>query len=205
MGGPVIAMQYGRKDVTGPEQCAGPKSREGFADNTGLPDAKPGPGGTFGCGASDPADHLRNVFTKKMGFNDEEIVALSGAHTVGRAFKERSGTCPFGYGAQNGTKFTNDSCPVRKDGANGCGMGGGQSWTKNWLTFDNSYFQYKHGQDSELLWFPTDHALTTDAGFAPHYAKFGQDQDAFFAAYASAHKKLAELGCEYEPAEGLRL
>ena len=33
-----------------------------------------------------------------MGFTDEEIVALSGAHTIGRAFKERSGACPFGYG-----------------------------------------------------------------------------------------------------------
>lgn len=26
-----------------------------------------------------------------MGFNDKEIVALSGAHTLGRAHKERSG------------------------------------------------------------------------------------------------------------------
>ena len=26
-----------------------------------------------------------------MGFNDREIVALSGAHTVGRAHKDRSG------------------------------------------------------------------------------------------------------------------
>merc|ERR1719240_1279118 len=129
MGGPVIDMQYGRKDVTGPEQCAGPKSREGFADNTGLPDAKP----PFGCGASNPADHRRNVFTKKMGFNYEEIVARSGAHTVGRAFKERSGTCPFGYGEQNGTKFTNSQELVaRKDGKKGLGMGGGAFWTKDW-------------------------------------------------------------------------
>lgn len=32
----------------------------------------------------------------RMGFNDQEIVALSGAHTIGRAFKERSGTTPHG-------------------------------------------------------------------------------------------------------------
>ena len=31
-------------------------------------------------------DHLRNVFYR-MGFGDEGIVALSGAHTLGRAFK----------------------------------------------------------------------------------------------------------------------
>jgi hypothetical protein len=33
-----------------------------------------------------------------MGLDDRDIVALSGAHTIGRAFKERSGTVEFGYG-----------------------------------------------------------------------------------------------------------
>jgi len=33
-----------------------------------------------------------------MGFDDKGIVALSGAHTIGRAFKERSGTVKEGYG-----------------------------------------------------------------------------------------------------------
>ena len=33
-----------------------------------------------------------------MGFDDEDIVALSGAHTLGRAFKERSGVVENGYG-----------------------------------------------------------------------------------------------------------
>lgn len=28
-----------------------------------------------------------------MGFSDQEIVALSGAHTLGRAYKNRSGAC----------------------------------------------------------------------------------------------------------------
>lgn len=36
--------------------------------------------------ADNAQDHLRNVFYR-MGFNDEGIVALSGAHTLGRAFK----------------------------------------------------------------------------------------------------------------------
>lgn len=34
--------------------------------------------------------HLRNVFYR-MGFGDEGIVALSGAHTLGRAHKVRGG------------------------------------------------------------------------------------------------------------------
>merc|ERR1719230_829405 len=174
-------MKYGRKDVTGPEQCVEPASREGFAGNAGLPDAMP----PFGCGAATPAEHLRNVFSKKMGFSDEEIVALSGAHTLGRAFKERSGTCPFGYGEKNGTKYTNSQslCP-RKDGKPGLGMAGGQSWTKDWLTFNNSYFlQYKE-KDAQLLWFPTDEALHTEPEFKPVFELYGKDEAAFFKDYA---------------------
>jgi len=40
--------------------------------------------------AAGPAPHLRWVFYRQ-GFNDQEIVALSGAHTVGRAHADRSG------------------------------------------------------------------------------------------------------------------
>jgi len=162
MGGPVINMKYGRKSVTGAEQCAGP--REGFAGNAGLPDAKPGPDGKFGSGASDPATHLRDVFSKKMGFTDEEIVALSGAHTIGRAFKDRSGTCPFD--SMNPAKYTTKDSVARHDGTRGVGMQGGQSWTKEWLKFDNSYFT-QGGSDNDLLWLPTDQCLKEDSGFKP--------------------------------------
>jgi hypothetical protein len=44
-----------------------------------LPNADSGPAG------ADPSDaaHLRTIFNR-MGFNDQEIVALSGAHALGR-------------------------------------------------------------------------------------------------------------------------
>ncbi|KAH9691229.1 L-ascorbate peroxidase T [Citrus sinensis] len=70
-GGPKIPMKYGRVDVSGPEQCP----EEGRLPAAGPPS---------------PAEHLRNVFYR-MGLNDKEIVALSGAHTVGRSRPERSG------------------------------------------------------------------------------------------------------------------
>ena len=35
--------------------------------------------------------------------------------------------------------------------------------------------------------------------------KFRDDQDAFFASYAKAHKKLSELGSKFEPVEGIIL
>ncbi|KAF8907817.1 cytochrome c peroxidase [Gymnopilus junonius] len=68
MGGPKIPWRPGRID--GVAAQATPDGR--------LPDASQG------------ADHLRNIFYR-MGFNDQEIVALSGAHALGRCHRDRSG------------------------------------------------------------------------------------------------------------------
>lgn len=199
-GGPKIPMKYGRVDAKDGSACPEPKSR-GTGDNAGLPDAMP----PFGCGAPDAATHLRNIFYR-MGFDDEGIVALSGAHTLGRAFNERSGTVENGYGDGKASKYTKSVCPVRHDGKPGVGMAGGKSWTPNWLTFDNSYFQFlKRGPDPELIWFPTDEALHKDARFKAYFDKFAESQEAFFEAYARAHKKLSELGSRFEPGEGFSL
>jgi L-ascorbate peroxidase len=57
-----------------------------------------------------------------MGLNDQEIVALSGAHTLGRAWKDRSG-----LGAEK-TKFTDGTHIARADGKPGIGKVGGSPW-----------------------------------------------------------------------------
>ena len=67
--GPEIKWQPGRSDKVSGESC-GPDGR--------LPDAAQG------------AKHLRHIFYR-MGFNDQEIVALSGAHSLGRCHPDRSG------------------------------------------------------------------------------------------------------------------
>lgn len=120
-GGPQIDMIYGRVDVETPEDCA----IEG-----NLPDGN----APFHDKAASPQAHLRNIF-HRMGFNDQEIVALSGAHTLGRAHKDRSGA------GEEMTKFTSPENVVRVDGKPGIGStAGGSAWTSNWLTFDNSYY-----------------------------------------------------------------
>jgi len=47
-------------------------------------------GAPYHDGSGSAGDHLRRIFYR-MGMNDQEIVALSGAHTLGRARPERSG------------------------------------------------------------------------------------------------------------------
>jgi catalase (peroxidase I) len=64
-----IPFRPGRVDKADGKSCT-PDGR--------LPDAAQG------------AQHLRDIFYR-MGFNDQEIVALSGAHTLGRCHTDRSG------------------------------------------------------------------------------------------------------------------
>ena len=137
----------------------------------------------------------------EKGLNDEEIVALSGAHTFGRAYKDRSG-----LGAEK-TKFTDGSKQTRHDGKDAKYTPGGSSWTERWLVFDNSYFTTMPDPkaDPELLKLSTDKTLFGDEGFAPFAEKFRDSQDDFFVSYAKAHKKLSELGSKFEPEEGIKL
>eukprot|EP01006_Ploeotia_vitrea_P011162 TRINITY_DN29772_c0_g1_i1.p1 TRINITY_DN29772_c0_g1~~TRINITY_DN29772_c0_g1_i1.p1 ORF type:complete len:306 (-),score=21.12 TRINITY_DN29772_c0_g1_i1:48-965(-) len=184
-GGPRIAMRYGRVDA---EVCP----PEGNL---------PGAAAPFGDGAPNAATHLGNVF-HRMGFSDQEIVALSGAHTLGRAFKERSGTVQEGYG--KGTSYTSQGAQARGDGKAGIGMPGGRSWTEKWLRFDNSYYQ-RTGDASKLLWLPTDQAISEASQYKEHFQRYAKDQRTFFEEYAAAHKKLSELGSKFDPPEGIEI
>lgn len=180
-GGPRINMRYGRLDDQQP-------SKEGAL-----------PGALAPWEEKTPAAHLRVVFGR-MNLSDRDIVALSGSHTLGRAFKERSGTVTQGYGS--GTQYTMPpACPRFDAKPNAMGMSGGMSWTKHWLKFDNTYFTHKRpvaqggaGADmkDELLWLPTDAALTTDKSFKKYFDLYAANQDAFFQDYAEAHRKLSE-------------
>lgn len=70
-------------------------------------------------------------------------------------------------------------------------------WTKNPLTFDNSYFVeiLKQSTDSDLIRLPSDLALLDEPDTKALVEKYAADQDAFFQDYVIAHQKLSELGC----------
>lgn len=84
LGGPDVPFSYGRTDDPDNAKCPA---------NGRLPDASQG------------AQHLRDVFYR-MGFGDKEIVALSGAHTLGSCHRFRSGF--DGPWTTNPLKFDND-------------------------------------------------------------------------------------------------
>jgi len=143
-GGPAIPFRMGRKDAEAP-QCT-PDGR--------LPDA------------DKRMPHLRNIFYR-MGFNDEEIVTLSGAHTLGAAHKDRSGF--DGPWTSNPNVFDN-------------------SYYKEIL---------KEEPGSGLLHLPSDKALLDEPRCKALVETYAADQATFFESYAKAHQKLSELGANW--------
>lgn len=142
-GGPKIPFRFGRKDAT--------KSEDTTPDGR-LPDGDKRMG------------HLRSIFYR-MGFTDKEITVLSGAHTLGRAHKDRSGF--DGPWTHEPIKFDN-------------------TYFKEIL---------KENPDPDLLRLESDLALLDQPDTKALVENYAQDQDAFFKDYTDAHVKLSELGC----------
>ena len=118
-----------------------------------------------------------------MGFNDQEIVALSGAHTLGRCHTDRSGfSGPWTFSP---TTFANRYFVELTE----------LKWRKKkW----SGPVQYED-KSGELMMLPTDMALLWDRKFRPHVDKYAADEEAFFRDFAAAFGKLLALGVP-EPA-----
>ncbi|KAJ9220873.1 CAZyme family AA2 [Paecilomyces variotii] len=166
MGGPDVDWKPGRTD---------------YVDDSKLP-----PRGRLPDGAQG-ADHIRHIFYR-MGFNDQEIVALSGAHNLGRTHKDRSGF--NGPWVNNPTRFSNQYFKLLLN----------LEWKLT--TLDNGFKQFiyvdedlpEDEQDEPLMMLPTDMALVSDPGFEPWVRKYAEDKDLFFDHFAKAYGKLLELG-----------
>jgi len=135
MGGPTIGWSSGRNDQD-----------ESFVTLDGrLPNADSGP--PF-ADKSD-ADHLRTIFYR-MGFNDQEIVCLSGAHALGRCHENASGYS--GPWTPTPTTFNNVYFTLLKS----------LKWVpKDW----SGPPQYVDGATGKLMMLPTDLVLLQDKSF----------------------------------------
>lgn len=163
MGGPDIEWKGGRTD---------------YVDDSKLP-----PRGRLPDGAQG-SDHLRHVFGR-MGFSDQEIVALSGAHNLGRCHSDRSGF--HGAWVHNPTMFSNQYFRLLSS----------LQWSKKKLPNGvEQFMHYDEDMETELMMLPTDMALQSDPHFSPWVKKYADDKEAFFKDFAAAFAKLLELGIQ---------
>ncbi|KAH8676210.1 cytochrome c peroxidase [Xylariales sp. PMI_506] len=168
MGGPDVPWQGGRTDFTDDSKVP-PRGR--------LPDAAQG------------ADHLRHIFYR-MGFNDQEIVALSGAHNLGRCHTDRSGF--EGKWVNQPTRFSNQYFKLLL----------ANDWKKKKLENGLEQFVYideevelEEGEKpEELMMLPTDMSLLSDSSFRSWVERYAEDKDLFFDHFSKVFGKLLELG-----------
>ena len=157
LGGPKVDHEMGRTDDSNGAGCPA---------NGRLPDAAQG------------AQHLRDVFYRQ-GFNDREIVCLSGAHTLGRCHRTRSGF--DGPWTRNPLKFDNQYFRHLMH----------MEWVpKKW----DGPLQYEDKDTGELMMLPTDMALKTDPEFKKYAAMYAEDEQLFFNDFAEAFGKLIANG-----------
>ncbi|GAA6013427.1 hypothetical protein JCM10207_008840 [Rhodosporidiobolus poonsookiae] len=162
------------KALGGPE-CEWKPGRTDFVDESKCP-----PRGRLPDGAL-AQDHLRAVFYR-MGFNDQEIVALAGAHSLGRCHSDRSGF--HGAWSVTPTRFSTQffRMLVRF------------KWEeKVW----EGPVQYKNEDlGEELMMLPTDMSLISDPEFRKWVEIYAEDRDRFFDDFAKVFAKLLELGVD---------
>ncbi|KAL3916294.1 MAG: hypothetical protein SGPRY_006884, partial [Prymnesium sp.] len=153
MGGPKIPFRAGRVDAEGPEACSWP----GW-----VPDAHTS------------ADELRLVFSS-AGFDEEEMVALLGAHTLGRCHPQFSGF--NGPWSEDTLSFDNSYFSSLLE----------KQWAPEANAFTNSL------RDGTLM-LATDLLLVSQPSLAKWVRAFAADQRLFFSAFSLAFQRLSELG-----------
>mmetsp|Transcript_108461 Transcript_108461/g.305754 ORF Transcript_108461/g.305754 Transcript_108461/m.305754 type:complete len:335 (+) Transcript_108461:42-1046(+) len=168
MGGPTIPWKPGRTDTKA-------------EDLKPLPDGRL-PNADMGCPNATNA-HIRDIFGR-MGFNDREIVALSGAHALGRCHENASGY--WGPWTRAESTFSNEYFRLLVE----------EKWTvkkthngKQW----KGPMQYESA-DGTLMMLPSDLWLLQDPEFKKVVELYAKDEAAFFRDFSAAFSKLLALG-----------
>lgn len=169
-GGPTIPFRTGRIDMENGESSP-PDGR--------LPDADKG-------SRINTIQHVRDIFYR-MGFTDQEIVALLGAHALGRCHTDRSGYWGPWTNAEN--TFSNEYFRLLLE----------ERWTpkmthngKAWTGPD----QYEDATGT-LMMLPSDLFLLADPTFKKWVEIYAKDENRFRKDFASAFSRLLELGVPF--------
>ncbi|KAG2175374.1 hypothetical protein INT43_001021 [Umbelopsis isabellina] len=163
LGGPTIPWRPGRQDALDGKSCT-PDGR--------LPDATQG------------ERHVRDVFYR-MGFNDQEIVALAGAHSLGRCHPDRSGF--EGPWQEAPTLFTNEYYKALRD----------RKWIKKTVK-DSGASQFVDKNNPEVMMLPAEIAMKNDKEFSKHINTYANSEEKFFEDFSKVFNKLLELGVPFQ-------
>eukprot|EP00397_Hematodinium_sp_SG-2012_P012674 GEMP01012851.1.p1 GENE.GEMP01012851.1~~GEMP01012851.1.p1 ORF type:complete len:358 (+),score=85.70 GEMP01012851.1:61-1074(+) len=180
-----VGFREGRDDKESGSEC--PAFTGETAPEGRLPSADTG-------GFEKTADHLRTVFYR-MGFNDQEIVALSGAHALGRCHLENSGFVnPWTFSP---TTFSNEFFKLLLPP---------NVWKEKKTHDGKPWSGPKQYEDKtgELMMLVSDMALVNDPKFKVWVEKYAADEELFFKDFAAAFRKLTELGVPFEARHGQR-
>lgn len=169
-GGPTIPFRLGREDM---------ESGETSPPDGRLPDADKG---SFKL----TSDHVRDIFYR-MGFNDREIVALLGAHALGRCHTDRSGYWGPWTFAEN--TMSNEYFRLLVE----------ERWSPKTTHNGKPWTGPDQFEDStgKLMMLPSDMILIHDPEFKKVAEVYAKDEAAFFADFAKAFAKLLELGVPF--------
>ena len=174
-GGPRIAIGLGRLDASAaaPATLERPIQQPGDEARDVVKRTLPEPGlSTVG---------LRRYF-RRVGLSDQELVALMGAHTLGRhnTLLNMTKAC-----LRNLTRECLETAPVRAPF---------EARTPD--AFDNSYYSLLLAWDDRSLergeanFIPTDVALVLDASFRRHVVAFARSEPLFRTTFSRAYAKL---------------
>lgn len=169
-GGPKIPYRLGRTDADSGETSP-PDGR--------LPDADKG-------SLKSTTQHARDIFYR-MGFNDREIVALLGAHALGRCHTNASGY--WGPWTFSENAFSNEYFRLLVE----------ERWSPKMTHNGKPWEGPDQFEDStgKLMMLPSDMVLIRDPAFKKVVEIYAKDEDAFFKDFASAFSKLLELGVDF--------
>ena len=177
--GPRIAIQLGRIDATEADAKKRRKTLRMDTDRSVVDTTLPS--------AALDSDGLRLYFGA-LGLTEEEFVALSGAHDLGRhvTLLDMPKSC-----LKNLTRECLENAPVLMPFV-----------SENPDQISNTYFKKllkwydRKVELGEVAFIPTDVALVVDAGLRKHVQKFAKDERAFFASFASAYQKLVDSNAQ---------
>lgn len=173
--GPAVPIKLGRKDVDHADNRFLDKPIQSETDRSTITTSLPS--------AALDSLGLRTYF-KRLGLTEEELVALSGAHDLGRHVTLTG--MPKGC-LRNLTRTCLEDAPVLTPFISKDPDKLSNRYFETMLRWNNREVEY-----GEALFIPTDVAMVVDDGLRKYVTDYANDEQLFFRRFRRAYQKLVE-------------